>query len=432
MCLTGYKLSDNIGIMKIIKRTVISQIKQKKYLENDEILLLTGARQVGKTTILKLLQKEIENKKGKTFFINLEDPDYLSLLNQSPKNLFEIFPIDLKTRTFVFIDEVQYLNNPTNFLKYLYDEYKGKIKLIVSGSSAFYLDKKFKDSLAGRKIIIPVRTLSFRELLLFKGEERLFKLLPEKFDSENYKLEKELTLSEKEKIKKYFNEFILFGGYPRVVLASSPADKISILQDIAYSYIKKDVYDANIRQDETFYRLFKVLASQVGGLVNTNELSKSLRVSRKTIENHLYIMQKSFHISLIRPFYANVRKELRKMSKVFFYDCGLRNFFVNNFTSPLLRIDKGQLLENAVFRQLAERSGILTNEKIKYWRTQAGAEVDFIFEEKFAFEVKFTTSLFKEKKYRLFFENYPKIKFNLVALETTGEEKYPVWKPWWL
>ncbi len=421
-----------MSIMKTIKRRIISQIKQKKYLENNEILLLIGARQAGKTTILKLLQEEIKTQKGKTFFLNLEDPDYLSLLNQSPKKLFQIFPINLQTRTFVFVDEVQYLNNPTNFLKYLYDEYRGKIKLIVSGSSAFYLDKKFKDSLAGRKIILPVRTLSFRELLLFKGEERLFKLLPVKFDSKNYKLEKQLTLSEKEKIQKYFNEFLIFGGYPRVVLSSSYAEKINVLQDIAYSYIKKDIYEANIRQDETFYRLFKILASQIGGLVNVNELANSLGVSRKAIESYLYVMQKSFHINFVRPFYTNMRKELRRMAKVFFYDLGLRNFFVNNFNSPLLRMDKGQLLENAVFRQLAERSGVLTNEEIKYWRTQTRVEIDFIFREKWAFEIKFTPRLFKEKKYTLFFKNYPEIEFNLVALEDTGKGKHTLWWPWWL
>ena len=416
--------------MKIINRDIISQIRDKDYLERDEIILLVGARQTGKTTILKLLQSELEAKGVKTFFLNLEDPDYLRLLNQTPKNLFQIFPIDLKTRTFVFVDEVQYLNDPTNFLKYFYDEYKEQIKLIVSGSSAFYLDKKFRDSLAGRKIILPVRTLSFREFLRFKDEKDLLELLPVVFDSSHYQIEEQISLSEKEKIQKYFSEFLVFGGYPRVVL-SSFSDKADVLQEIAYSYIKKDIYEANIRQDEPFYRLFKILSSQVGNLVNINELANVLSISRKAIGNYLYVMQKSFHICLVRPFYRNIRKELRKMPKLYFYDLGLRNFFVNNFDSPQVRQDKGQLLENAVFGQLAERSGGLVNEKVKYWRTQTGAEVDFVFEEKYAFEVKFTARSFKESKYRLFLKNYPRVNFNLVCLEGEGK-KYPLWKPWWL
>uniref|UniRef100_A0A7C4THL8 AAA family ATPase n=1 Tax=candidate division WOR-3 bacterium TaxID=2052148 RepID=A0A7C4THL8_UNCW3 len=149
--------------MKIIFRDIIDDLR--RFLNSDDILLLTGARQAGKTSILRFLQEELNEKKARTFFLNLEDPDYLRLINQSPKNLFKIFPISLKEKTFVFIDEVQYLKNPTNFLKYFYDEYQGKIKIIASGSSAFYLDKKFKDSLVGRKLIFPVRTLSFREFL---------------------------------------------------------------------------------------------------------------------------------------------------------------------------------------------------------------------------------------------------------------------------
>lgn len=417
--------------MAVIDRDIVFQIERKHYLDCDEILLLIGARQAGKTTVLKILKEKVEVKGFKTFFLNLEDPDYLRLLNQTPKNLFQIFPIDLNTKTVIFIDEIQYLDNPTNFLKYVYDEYKGKIKLIVSGSSAFYLDRKFKDSLAGRKIVLLVYTLSFREFLRFKNEKDLPELLPIIFDPDSYKLEKRISLHQKERIQKHFNEFILFGGYPRVVL-SPPEEKLNVLQEIVYSYIKKDIYEADIKQDEVFYRLLKTLAAGTGNLVNTNELSNTFGVSRKSIHNYLYVMQKSFHISLLRPFYRNIRKELTKMPKVYFYDLGLRNFLVNNFDSPKLRPDRGELLENAVFRQLTERIDMIPNEKLAFWRTQAGAEVDFIFDDKYAFEVKFDTRLFRKTKYHLFLENYPEIKLNLVSLEGSGKENYPLWNPWWL
>ena len=160
-----------------------------KYFKDPETLIFTGPRQAGKTTILKQLQDLLHKENKKTYFLNLEDPDYLTLLNESPKNLFKIFPLDLKKKSFVFIDEIQYLNNPSNFLKYFYDEYQGKIKLLVSGSSAFYLDKRFKDSLVGRKKIFNVFTISFREFLRFKNEEQL-----------SVKDFEGGTLSEKEKI----------------------------------------------------------------------------------------------------------------------------------------------------------------------------------------------------------------------------------------
>ena len=142
-----------------IKRDIIKEVEN--YLKSDEMLIFVGARQAGKTTILKQIKEDIESNGCVCYFLNLEDPQYLSLLDEHPRNLLKIFTLDLEAKSFVFIDEIQYLKDPSNFLKYIYDEYQGKIKLIVSGSSAFYIDKKFKDSLAGRKKIFHVSTLSF-------------------------------------------------------------------------------------------------------------------------------------------------------------------------------------------------------------------------------------------------------------------------------
>mgnify|MGYP001618212725 FL=1 len=392
-------------------------LQAQKYFKDPETLIFTGPRQAGKTTILKQLQDLLHKENKKTYFLNLEDPDYLTLLNESPKNLFKIFPLDLKKKSFVFIDEIQYLNNPSNFLKYFYDEYQGKIKLLVSGSSAFYLDKRFKDSLVGRKKIFNVFTISFREFLRFKNEEEL-----------SVKDFEGVTLSEKEKINLYYREYIIYGGYPRVVLAPL-AEKSDILRDIAYSYIKKDVFEANIRQEEIFYKLFKILAAQIGGLVNASELANTLGVSKSSIDNYLYVMQKSFHIKLINPFYKNVRKELTKMPKIYFLDPGLRNFLIDNFSPYDLRGDKGLLLENAVFRQLVERYDL---NEIKFWRTVQKNEIDFIVKEKEALEVKAQPLQIREKNYKVFMENYKNFDFKVISLgakaKTTG--KYKVLEAW--
>jgi predicted AAA+ superfamily ATPase len=393
-------------------------IKAKKYLlNNEEILIFIGPRQAGKTTILRQLEMFLKKDNLSVFFLNLEDPDYLSLLNKSPKNLFKIFTFNSIQKNFILIDEIQYLNNPSNFLKYFYDEHKEKIKLIVSGSSAFYLDKKFKDSLVGRKRIFYVLTLSFREFLRFKNEE---KLLQKKF--------KESSLVDRERILNYYQEYLIYGGYPRVVL-SQFQEKQEILRDIAYSYIKKDIYEANIKQDQVFYKLLKILASQIGGLVNSSELANTLNVSKTAIDNYLSIMEKSFHISLIRPFFSNVRKELIKMPKVYFLDIGLRNFFISNFQPLEIRQnDKGILLENTVFRHFLENYQI---DEIKFWRTIQKNEIDFIVGEK-AFEIKINPKQFKENNYKKFLQNYPKITFFIVSLNLEIESigKYKVLKPW--
>lgn len=386
-------------------RDIVSRLIDN--LDGEEILLVTGPRQVGKTVALHQVEKHLQEKGQTTHFLNLEDPDYLSLLNQSPKNIFQIFPIDLTRKAYLFIDEVQYLKNPSNFLKYLFDEYKNKIKILASGSSAFYLDQKFKDSLAGRKKLFVIYTLAFREFLRFKSE-------PELAAKDFLKL----ALSEKSKVQILYSEYITWGGYPKVVLAPN-TEKTELLRDLVYSYVKKDIFEANIRQDEDFYRLFKILANQIGNLENSFELSKTLGISKTAIDNYLSVMQKSFHIKLIKPFFKNIRKELTKMPKIYFTDLGLRNFLKNDFRPFIDRDDKGQLLENALFRQLIDKYEL---EQIKFWRTTAKKEVDLIVEnQRLAYEAK--TSLINAKKtlYREFTREYPDFTFQFITPDS-------VWK----
>ena len=401
--------------MSIIRDITLSA---KKYLKSDEILLFIGARQAGKTTILKQIKGHLEkNNKQAVYYLNLEDYEYLDLLNKTPKNIFKIFPIDKNKRSYVFVDEVQYLKNPSNFLKYLFDEYRGKIKLIVSGSSAFYLDKKFKDSLAGRKKIFYVPTLSFREFLRFKNEINLSK-----------KDFTKISLAEKEKISIYYREFIIYGGYPRVVLAEQNK-KEEVLREIAFSYIKKDIYEAGIKQEEIFYKMFRILASQIGGLFNSLELANTLGVSKTTIDNYIYVMRKSFHIAFLNPFFRNTRKELTKMPKIYFYDLGLRNFFTNNLEPLEKRDDKGALLENAVFRQFRE---LFEKDQLKFWRTVQKNEVDFIVSEKKAFEVKINPNNFKKSKYKKFLELYSDIDLSIISIDKKDNEfsGYKIFNVW--
>ncbi|MBL7053254.1 MAG: ATP-binding protein [Candidatus Portnoybacteria bacterium] len=382
-------------------------IKIKAEIDNDEIILVVGPRQAGKTTVLHQIEDFIKEKNHVVHFLNLEDHEYLSLLKKSPKNLFKIFPFDLRQKTYVLVDEVQYLDDPTNFLKYFYDEYKGKIKIITTGSSAFYLDRRFKDSLVGRKKIFKLLTLSFKEFLRFKNEEDLIKQNLNK-----------ISLSEKKKINLYYREYLIYGGYPRVVL-SNLSQKKEILEDLAYSYIKKDIFEANIKQEDIFYNLMRILASQIGNLVNSSEIASTLNVSRSTIEDYLSIMERSFHIKLIHPFYKNLRKEITKMPKVYFIDLGLRNFLLKNLNQFDLREDKGQILENILYRELLEKYDF---SEIKFWRTIQKHEVDFIIGEEIAYEVKVNSGKFNKNRYKKFIETYPEIKFNVVTIDKLKEK----------
>jgi len=374
----------------------------KNNLKNDLILIITGARQTGKTSILRNFYFQIKQK-HESYFLNLEDPDYLNNLNEHPLNLFKLTNSSPQNKQFIFIDEIQYLKNPSNFLKLLYDEYAKTIKLVVTGSSSFYLDKTFKDSLAGRKRIFQCNTLNFKEFLRFQHKENIL-------TQPIYKKEKE----------RLFLEYITYGAYPRVILEKDPFMKQQTLLELANDYIKKDVFESGIKSDEKYFQLMKLLAAQTGSLVNNNELANTLNLSITAIENYLYTMQKSFHISMLKPFHNNIRKELSKMPKAYYLDLGLRNHFLKNFDNINIRADKGFFLENIVFREL-----ILQQTDLKFWRTQNKNEVDFIINEKKALEVKFSETDCKMSKYKLFLKEYPHIDFQFITFTQVLNIFYP-------
>jgi len=384
-------------------------LEAKQVLSKDEFIILTGARQTGKTSLLIMLKNFLEEKGQVCHYFNLENPAYLELLNKHPYNIFELIP-ESKSKQNIFIDEIQYLDNPTNFLKLLYDEKRKQLKIIASGSSAFYIDKKFKDSLVGRKFLFEVYPLNFDEFLIFNHQQELLQ-----------QKNKKLSVYYKEKIVKLWNNYLIYGGYPKVVLAESDDAQKIILEDIGSSYIKKDIRDAGIKNTDKYFALLKILANQTGGLVNSHELANTLGMANKTIEEYLYIMKKSYQLAFIKPFYRNIRKELTKMPKIYFYDMGLRNLFLNDFNLINKRADKGAYLENIVFREFLRTTGDIN--KIKFWRTQNKKEVDFIINNE-AFEIKFNQSQTNKDKYKQFQSFYSDIKFIFLIYSEVLEKFY--------
>lgn len=374
------------------------------HLNKKQISLIIGARQTGKTTLMQQMNSFLKSKGNQTFFISLEDPEILSILNTHPRNLYNVIPpFNDKSKIILFIDEIQYMKDPTNFLKYHYDLNSHQIKMIVSGSSAFYIDWKFKDSLAGRKRIFNLPTLSFEEFLIFKNREEIVPFI----NSGNIP---EIYIAE---LNKWLNEYLLFGGYPDVVLESNTMEKKLILKDIAKSYIKKDALEANLKYPDAYLDILRILSCRKG-LYNANSIGNELNMKHLSVEAYVKLMERSFHISRIHPFYRNYSKELRKMPKVYYNDLGLRNYFLKNFEPIALRQDKGELLENFVFRRFMDFYDI---DEIKFWRTQKKQEVDFIIQESNAYEVKFSEKSFKPNKYKFFQEKYPEITFHLIHFE---------------
>jgi predicted AAA+ superfamily ATPase len=378
----------------------------KKHLSDKRHSILIGARQVGKTTVVKQLANYLKEQKKKVYYLTFEDPEILAAINSHPEKIFDytFHPDGLKAkeRVYIIIDEVQYAANPTNFLKLLYDKYETKVKIIATGSSAFYINRDFKDSLAGRKKIFELYTLSFTEFLQFKKAEDLL--------AEYYQMQKRLTyksLKEKQ-LRLLFNEYLTYGAYPAVVLENNIAYKKELLAELVNSYMKKDVMEADVREELKFFNLVKLLSYQTADLVNQHELSNTLKTAVGTIDNYLYLLRKCFHIHLLSPKYGNIRKELTKMPKVYFNDLGMRNYLCNNFDKVEQRHDKGALVENYAYIRLRDLYGL---DALHFWRTADGNEVDFIVEENLksgkAYEVKFAESGFKLSKYKKFTEGYP-------------------------
>ncbi len=395
--------------MKLYPRKALDKIKL--FLDKKTIIVLHGSRQVGKTSIMQYLIKEYlpKNKKIKDsniFYFDLEDFVYLDLCNSGADKVKQyIFDKGggLKEKIYLFIDEIQYLDNPSNFLKLFHDRWGDKIKLIVSGSSSFEIKNKFKDSLVGRTVNFEIFGLDFEEFLIFKNKK--ISLLSNVKAINNELLD-------------LYREYVFFGAYPAVVLERKIEIKSYILKQIINTYIKKDIKDlADIREVNKFNRLIRVLAGQSGNLLNISELSDTLNLSQKTVENYIFILENTYIIKIVYPFHKNIRSELSKMPKVYFEDTGLMNLLANK---RFLEQITGQLFENSVYSELRKNIEV---ENINFWRTNIGQEVDFIIEEKKLIPIEVKSRFLNRKLSGLkYFMDKYEVKTGYVCVLKKGED----------
>lgn len=357
--------------MEIIKREIFDKITV--FLDTDDIIVLHGARQVGKTSLLYFLKENLEKNGKTTLYIDLEDSRLKNILDLGVHEFLKFLKEEgvfadkqKKTKAFILIDEIQYLSNPSSFLKLIADHHK-EIKLIVSGSSSFAIKNKFKDSLVGRTVNFEIFPLSFVEFLIFKNYQFSKDLL----QSRN------LTAKKKEELTTLYKEYALYGGYPKIVLESNLELKDKYLQQIVDTYIKKDIKDlANIKEVDKFNKLVEILASQSGNLLDITELANTSKLAKQTVENYLFILENTYVIKLVKPYHKNIRSELFKTSKIFFYDSGLMQMI---WLKQLQKEILGNVFETAVFSDLVK---YYDKNNIFYWRTTDKKEIDFILKNK--------------------------------------------------
>lgn len=381
-----------IYLKVMYERDVIKEIEY--FISSSDVIVLHGARQVGKTTIMHILASKLPI--AKQFYIDLEDSRYLKLCNSGPENVLSFLNqkgFDLSNTDslfYLFIDEIQYLDDPSSFLKLMHDHYT-QIKLIVSGSSSFDIKKKFKDSLVGRTVDFEIFPLNFKEFLIFK-ESKIDISLPDSSTIIN------------EELKVLYKEFVLYGGYPKIVLTNEIDKKERYLQQIIDTYIKKDIRDlANVKYIDRFNKLLNVLAQQSGSMLNVAELSNTTKIARQTIEEYLFVLENTYIIKLVQPYHNNIRSELFKTPKVFFYDTGILSML---WLKMLSREYLGNIFETSVFSELVK---LLGREKVNYWRTQDKKEIDFIIQNKMdliPIEVKYNANKFSKTAIKYFISTY--------------------------
>ena len=322
-----------------IKDSILDNIGKKP------ILVLYGARQVGKTTLVKDIMSEFKNP----LYIQGDDPkDILLITNRSGLELSTL----IHNHDLVIIDEAQKVQNIGNVLKLIADN-NTKAKVIATGSSSFELANKISEPLTGRNRKFHMYPLSLAELI-------------KSYDIHH--------------VEKSLEDYMIFGTYPQIINESSRKEKALLIKELANDYLFKDLFIyGDIRNVFAFEKLVKLLAINIGSEISYVDLAKEIGISRDTVMNYITLLQQSFIIFRLTPMYNNKNKEINKKHKIYFYDLGMRNAILGA-TDPLdSRADKGAVFENFfIAEMLKQRIYNGATDEMHFWRDRQGAEIDFI------------------------------------------------------
>lgn len=344
LILTNTIIGTNIGTMipRLIEEVIIERLTRF-----NKIIIILGARQVGKSTLLISIQERLILAGNKVVFLNGDlDEDRQMIDTTSLGTLTALTQgVDL-----LIIDEAQRLTNPGLTLKILYD-HCSKTKVLVTGSSSFEIKNKLSDTLTGRYFDFQLDAFSFTE-----------------------------RLTDKKLAESLVDDCLLYGSYPEVALTNSKTDKILMLKKIVESYLFKDILTfQQVRNHQAIRDLTRAVAYQTGSLVSENELAVRLKIDRKTVGSYLEILEKSFVITRLYPFSKNPRREIGKNYKIYFLDLGIRNALIDDFNSLAIRADSGFLWENLMIIEKLKAYHNQGEEGLtNFWRSYGGAEVDYL------------------------------------------------------
>ncbi|MEK9165936.1 MAG: ATP-binding protein [Patescibacteria group bacterium] len=343
-----------------------------KHLERKEALIITGMRQVGKTTLLRHIYDHLVSKPKLWFdFENpldvkhFEDIDYNNIYHR----LESMTAKGKNERLFVFIDEIQIFPEITKIIKYLIDHYQ--IKFIVTGSSNYYLRNLFPESLSGRKFLFQLGPLSFREFLYF--QEKI--PLKEAHGRNIIDAIKQNSIFYHKKFEADYDIFLRYGGFPAVVLEKDKETKQQILKNIFASFFEKDLKILSDYKDMQELRdLLLLLVPRIGSMLDVSKLASELGVSRPKVYQYLEFLQGTFIIKLLPKYTKSIDRAVAGGKKVYFNDTGLLKIIGN--------VNDAQLFENAVINQLAKYGDL------NFYNKRNTAEVDAILDKTYGFEVK--------------------------------------------
>ncbi len=365
--------------MKLLKRELQDSIESRMF--KGRAIVVYGARQVGKTTLLKMIANHYKD----VLFLNCDEPDIITGLSQKTSTALKEY---IGNHRLVILDEAQRIENIGLIIKLLVDNFP-EIQVIASGSSSFDLSDKIKEPLTGRKFEFYLYPFSLREISQLYDRVDLFRIIEAR---------------------------MIYGMYPSLIDTNDG----QYLKQITSDYLYKDVLSySRIRSHEAVIRLLQALALQIGGEVSYTELSGLTGIDKKTVEAYINVLEKSFVIFRLMPFSRNLRNELKKTRKIYFYDLGIRNAIINNFNPLSLRADAGQIFENFVISERIKYNNNMGNvPNIYFWRTKQQQEIDYIEEASgklSAYEIKYQFK--KIKMPRLWKDAYPDASFEVITMD---------------
>lgn len=386
----------------------------KKHLFEKEITVITGPRQAGKTTLMNMLMKDLSSGEESFVYLNLDKEKDMQVF-QSQEGLLAYLRLQLgtKKKSFVFVDEIQRKENAGMFLKGIYDS-DLPYKFVVSGSGSVELKEKISEGLAGRKKTFKLKTISFGEFVNYRTEYKYESNLDDYFSSPVYS-------------DSLLDEYLQFGGYPKLILKETSDDKKDVLESVFESYVDKDLRDLlGLKKTGLVADLLTFLSTRVGKLTPRSEISSRVGISYDVVGQYLYFLEKTFQINLVRPFSGNSENEIVKTPLYYFSDLGMRNFVFNRLSHYDRLVSGPMLFQNFVYLLLSADPLV---SKVSFWRTKDQAEVDFIAHigsVKIPVEVKFSSvgkNFSLNRSVYSYIKKYSPEKFFLVNLDTFGELK---------